>query len=47
LINGDKIVEENARRNKELNKPYNPITGEGCCGDRVCLRIKDAPCPVS
>lgn len=30
-----KIIEENKRRNERLNSPYNPITGEGCCGERV------------
>jgi hypothetical protein len=45
-VNADKITEENARRNKELKKPYDPVTGEGCTGDRVCLKINDAPCPV-
>ena len=37
------ILKENARRHKEINKPYDPVTGEGCQGERVCLKIKDAP----
>lgn len=46
VIDVRRIIEENARRNQELDKPYDPITGEGCSGDRVCLKINDAPCPV-
>lgn len=46
MINVDKIIEENTRRNRELDKPYNPVTGEGCSGNRVCLKIKDAPFPI-
>lgn len=30
-----KITEENARRNLALDVPYDPVTGEGCCGERV------------
>lgn len=46
MINTDYIVNENARRKTALNKPYDPVTGEGCCGKRVCLKIDDAPFPV-
>lgn len=37
------ISEENIRRLKRLNTPYDPLTGEGCVGRRVRLEIKDAP----
>ena len=40
------IIKENARRKEEINKPYNPETGEGCQGERVCLKITDAPFPI-
>jgi hypothetical protein len=39
----EKILSENTRRNNEKNKPYNPVTGEGCRGKRELLQIKDAP----
>lgn len=31
------IIEENNRRNKALNTPYDPIRGIGCCGPRVSV----------
>lgn len=43
MIDVAKIKEENARRQQEINKRYDPLTGEGGQGDRVCLRIEDAP----
>ena len=46
MINVNQIITENSRRKKEINKPYEPVTGEGCQGERVCLKIKDAPCFV-
>ncbi len=29
-----KMIAENRSRNEALNVPYNPVTGEGCCGPR-------------
>lgn len=46
MIAVKKTLAENTRRQKELNKLYNPVTGEGCQGDRACLRISDAPYAV-
>jgi len=43
LINTKQIVEENTRRKKNIDKPYNQLTGEGCFGERVRIEIKDAP----
>lgn len=40
-----KIVSENARRNKEINAPFNPITGEGSPGERFVLTISDFSVP--
>ena len=40
-----KITRENERRLDSLASPYNPMTGEGCCGDRFLLEIPDAPYP--
>ena len=33
------IIEENIRRNAALRTPYNPVTGEGCSGERVPYRF--------
>lgn len=46
MTDAKQIIAENTRRHKELNNPYDPVTGEGCQGERVCLRIKDAPSPL-
>lgn len=35
MVNINEIIKENARRNAALQQPYDPITGEGCCGERV------------
>ena len=42
----DNILTINAKRTKKINQKYDPITGEGCYGDRVPLKIKDAPYPL-
>lgn len=42
-----KIITENAIKQKENNKPYNQITGEGCLGERVRLTVSDAPCFIT
>lgn len=41
-------IQENERRKREfLQKDiYDPVTGEGCCGERERLRIDDAPIKV-
>lgn len=46
MIDVKAIVKRNTQKNKEIQKPYNPITGEGCDGERVCLKIEDAPFPI-
>lgn len=33
------IIEENIRRNAALRTPYNPVTGEGCSGERMPYRF--------
>lgn len=35
------IITENRRRNKELRAVFNPVTGEGCVGERVKVTISD------
>ncbi|MGM9868561.1 MAG: hypothetical protein ACI30R_02900 [Sodaliphilus sp.] len=34
------MLAENRRRNALLQVPYNPLTGEGCCGNRRKIRTK-------
>lgn len=42
-----KIIEENERRLKYINRPHNPLTGEGCDAvERVKLSLSDCPYPV-
>lgn len=31
------IIEENRRRNEAINTPYDPVTGEGCIGERTLV----------
>lgn len=33
------LVAENARRNAALVHDYDPMTGRGCCGDRVARKV--------
>lgn len=40
------MLNENERRNKEINQVFNPITGEGSILERVKLEISDFPSPV-
>ncbi|MDR1455148.1 MAG: hypothetical protein LBJ01_05810 [Tannerella sp.] len=40
------MIRENAARNRARKAPYDPVTGEGCQGERVRLEIADAPAPV-
>lgn len=37
------ILAENERRLKEINAPFNPVTGEGSVGERYLYTIKDFP----
>lgn len=46
MISVNEIEKENTLRFKQINKPYNQVTGEGCDGERVCLTVKDAPFTV-
>ena len=36
----ENLVEENARRNEALKTIYNPITGQGACGNRICTQVE-------
>lgn len=38
-----KILDENRRRNAEINAKFNPVTGEGSIGERVLVEISDFP----
>lgn len=40
------IIEENTRRNEEINAPFNPITGKGSVGERKKVVIDDFPLRV-
>lgn len=33
------LLEENARRNAALHQAYDPVTGHGCCGQRLAHRV--------
>jgi len=46
MINIDSIINENSRRKKKLNTQYDQMTGLGCYGERVCLKVDDAPFPL-
>ena len=37
------LVKENSRRNREIFEDYNPVTGKGCPGERVLVKIPDFP----
>lgn len=37
------MIAENRRRHLSLATPYNPATGEGCCGERLAIELSDAP----
>lgn len=47
MIDVKSIIKRNTEKHKALDKPYNPITGEGCVGERVRLVVTDAPCFVT
>ncbi|MBQ0115665.1 MAG: hypothetical protein KBT10_07330 [Bacteroidales bacterium] len=36
-MNIKEVIDENRRRNDLLVTPYDPLTGAGCCGDRVVI----------
>lgn len=42
----DNILAENARRLREISRPFNPITGQGSTGKRFVFRLDDFPIPV-
>ncbi len=42
----NKILNENSRRNDELFRHFNPITGEGSIGERVKVSISDFAIPT-
>ena len=37
------LVQENLRRNREMFDGFNPVTGKGCPGERVLVKIPDFP----
>ena len=37
----EQIIQENARRNAEKKKDYDPLSGLNCCGDRFELFVKE------
>lgn len=37
----EQIIKENARRNAEKKKDYNPLSGLNCCGERFELKVSD------
>lgn len=45
-MNIGRIIEENNRRKAQIRKVYNPLTGEGCYGERERIDLPDAPIPV-
>lgn len=40
-----RILSKNTKRTKIINQEYDPVIGIGCYGDRVQLKIEDAPYP--
>lgn len=40
-----RVLEENTKRNNQINQEYDPVIGINCYGDRVQLEIEDAPYP--
>lgn len=40
------IIAANDRRNAAMFAPFNPVTGEGGIGSRVCVQIADYPIPT-
>src|ERR1035437_3478344 len=37
----EQIIQENARRNADKKKDYDPVSGLNCCGDRFVLDVAD------
>ena len=37
------LVQENLRRNRVIFDGFNPVTGKGCPGERVLVKIPDFP----
>lgn len=42
----DEVLKENDRRNAEIRKRFNPVTGEGSIGERKRVVIEDFPFPT-
>lgn len=40
------LIQLNESRKKQIFAPFNPITGEGSVGERVCVSISDFPIPL-
>ncbi len=40
-MTAEQIIQENARRNAEKKKDYDPVSGLNCCGDRFVLQVAD------
>lgn len=47
MIDAKSILKQNTQKHKKIDIPYNPITGEGCVGERVRLVVTDAPCFIA
>ena len=40
-MNAEQIIRENAKRNADKRKDYDPVSGLNCCGDRFELIVAD------
>lgn len=40
-MSNEQIIQENARRNADKKKDYDPVSGLNCCGDRFVLFVAD------
>lgn len=47
MIDTKSILKQNTQKHKKIDIPYDPITGEGCVGERVRLVVTDAPCFIA
>lgn len=43
MLDIEDTIKENRKRIAVINSLYNPVTGDGCCGKRKRVSIKDAP----
>ena len=46
MLECEQIIRENERRNAEIRKRFNPVTGEGSIGERKRVVIRDFPFPT-